>query len=326
MLVIVGGGVSGLVASYVFQKYGKKSVILEPREPGGDFLLGGLKYIHATDAMGQMFDDLELPWSCYNINGGIMLRGVVQPYPKCFTQMEEDEARRIQADHFRKTRRTEPGKFGSKAMNDPAAARASRRAIRCDFKDMVEKLVDRAVVSKVGIQAIDSKRNAVHLTNNEWVEYDKLILTIPLWVIRQMCDFYVPQGMAMSLNLIQITPRRDRYARWDYVYTPYTPGDAIHRFSPHGAGYTVEVNGEWNRQEHAAMDDLGFIFGDGFVVEEVKSGAKGHLLELQERPAWPNNVFPLGRFAKWDPRATTDATLDDAHKLAKGWGWTKLMR
>lgn len=321
-VVIVGGGVSGLIASYVFASYGQRSMVLEPSALGGDFLLGGLKYIHRTDAMEELFDQLGLPWSDYQVNGGILLRGSVRPYPQCLAGMEDNEAQRIQADHFRKTRRTEPSKFGSKSMNDPGSAKASRRAIRCDFEDMVKELSAHATIRKNGLTRIVSSRNAIQLDDGSWVEYKHLVLTIPLWIIRQMCDFYVPQGMAMALNLIHVLPHRDRYTRWDYVYTPYTPADAVHRFSPSGTeGYTVEVNGQWETQEDAAMDDLAFLFADGFRIIQVTAGIKGHLLDLQEKPQWPINVAPLGRFAQWDPRATTDVTLVNAHKLAERWGW-----
>ncbi len=310
-----------MVANYVFRQHGQQPMVLEPREPGGDFLLGGLKYIHRTDAMADMFDALGLAWSDYKINGGILLRGTVEPYPKCFAKMGKSEAERIQADHFRKTRRTEPGEFGSEAMNDPAAAKGPRRAIRCDFRAMISRFAARANIIKYGLARIDSKNKRILLSNGEWKSYTQLVLTIPLWVIRGMADFYVPQGVAMNLNLIQVRPLRDRYARWDYVYTPYTPANAIHRLSPKGSGYFCEINGDWDRQEPLAMDDLAFIFQDGFLIEDIKRGVKGHLLDLQEQPKWPKEVAPLGRFAKWDPRATTDVTLEDAHCLAEGWGW-----
>ncbi len=320
-VVIVGGGVSGLVASYVFGQRGQRAVILEPEAPGGDFLLGGLKYIHHTKPMEAMFGDLGLSWSGYKLKGGILLRGAVEPYPRCFKTMEAPEAQRIQADHFRKTRRTEPGSFGSKAMNDPAAAKGPRSAIRCDFRAMISELAKRANIFKTALQRIDSAHNRVLLSSGKWIGYSRLILTIPLWIIRSVADFYVPQGMAMGLNLVQVMPRRDTYARWDYVYTPYTPADAVHRFSPRGSGYSCEVNGDWAKQEHHAQDDLAFIFEDGFLIEGFKAGVKGHLLELQEQAEWPSNVVPLGRFAEWDPRATTDTTLERAHALAEGWGW-----
>ena len=321
-VIIVGGGVSGLIAGYVFAARGQPATVLEPHRLGGDFLAGGLKYIHRTDAMEKLFNELLLPWSDYQVNGGIMLRGKVFPYPKCLGEFPATESQRIQADHFRKTRRTEPTKFGSKSMNDPGSAKTSRRAIRCDFEDMVKSLSGFSTIAKRGLKWIASDKNQILLDDDTWVEYEYLVVTIPLWVIRQMCDFYVPQGMAMSLNLLHVIPNRDRYARWDYVYTPYTPGDAVHRFSPSGSdGYTVEVNGDWERQQPGTYDDLAFLFYDGFQIKDVKVGMKGHLLELQEKPQWPENVAPLGRFAQWDPRSTTDVTLVNAHRLADKWGF-----
>jgi hypothetical protein len=64
---------------------------------------------------------------------------------------------------------------------------------------------------------------------------------------------------------------------------------------------------------------LGFLFPDGFAIDGILRGIKGHLLELQDPPQWPENVAPLGRFAQWDPRATTDTTLDAAARLAGEW-------
>jgi len=317
-VVIVGAGVSGLVANYVFRMYGVNPTVLEPGTPGGEFPFGGLKYIHCTTEMEDMFDDLNLPWSDYNISGGILLRGHVKPYPRCFEGMAPEEAARIQADHYRKTRRMEPGVFGSKSMNDPAA-KPTRRAIRCDFSDMISRLAARANIVKESMDRIVSRGNHILTTGGKRIKYDQLIVTIPLWAIRGNADFYVPQGMAMALNIAQVDPMRDRYSRWDYVYTPYTPGNAIHRFSPSGSGYSVEVNGNWDDQIRPVLDDLAFIFDGSFVVRTIKKGLKGHLLDLQEKPAWPDNVTPLGRFAQWDPRATTDTTCATAHKLARQW-------
>lgn len=318
-LAIVGGGISGLVASYVAAEHGIKSVVLEPNALGGDFLKGGLKYIHRTDRIIEVFDDLDITWSDYAVRGGILLRGAVHPYPRCFRDMAKDEAERIQTDHFRKTRRSEPGKFGSKSMNDPAAARASSRAVRCDFNQLIAALAAGANVLKRGVAQISSVESRLLLDDASWLEYDRLIVTIPLWVTREMCDFYVPHGMAMALNIVQVSAHRDPFSRWDYVYTPYTPANAVHRLSPREGGYSVEANGDWNAVSVDVMDDLGFLFPSGYAIEHIVKGVKGHLLELQEQPAWPANVHPLGRFARWDPRATTDTTLDDAFSLISGW-------
>ncbi len=317
-VVIVGGGVSGLVASHILSKSHDVTVI-EAGDVGGEFLKGGLKYIHRTDEMIALFDQLDVPWSEYTIQGGIMLQGEVKPYPRCLSGMPRATSERIQADHFRKTRRTEPARFGAKSMNDPMAARESRRALRCDFQAFVQELAKSARITKRAVTQISTIENRLLLSDGAFVSYDRLILTIPLWVIRQMCDFYCPQGMAMSLNLVQVDPMKDPYAQWDYVYTPYTPAGAVHRFSPRDTGYSVEANGDWDKIEKSVKDDLGFLFPGGYAINKLDLGLKGHLIELSDPPKWPENVVPLGRFAKWDPRATTDTTLEDVKVLAEAW-------
>jgi hypothetical protein len=184
---------------------------------------------------------------------------------------------------------------------------------------MVKRLGAQTNVLKRGLQSIDSKNNVITLSDGTQCPYDKLVTTLPLWITRHQADFYVPEGVAIRLNLVQVSPKRQTFARWDYVYTPYTPANAIHRLSPSDGGYTVEANGDWDKIQHAILDDLGFLFPDGFAVERSIPNLKGHLLPLGEKPAWPDNIAPLGRFAKWDPRATTDITLRDASALAQRW-------
>jgi len=314
-VVIAGGGVSGLVCSYIFkQHHGVDVKILEPRTVGGEFLAGGLKYIHRTDLMEWMLEKLDLLWSHYTINGGIMLRGEVHPYPKVFQQLSKDQADRIQADHYRKTRRTEPNEHSSQAMNDPASVKP-RRALRCNFADMITGLASSAEIVRSGLTQVEEDH--VVLSGGGTLPYDFLVLTIPLWVIKRVAKFYVPDGVAMKLNVATVNPKRDRFARWDYVYTPYTPEDCIHRLSPSGGGYSVEANGDLDKQ--AMYSDLNFIFPDGWYIETPNEGLKGHLLPLDSQPQLPENVALLGRFAKWDPRATTDVTLDESIDLAKRW-------
>lgn len=79
----------------------------------------------------------------------------------------------------------------------------------------------------------------------------------------------------------------------------------------------MESNGELDREK--LESDLNFIFREGWYIEDLREGLKGHLLDLEKEPEWPDNIAPIGRFAKWDPRATTDVTLEDAEALAQRW-------
>lgn len=317
-VVILGGGISGLIAHHVFQRHrgGKPAnlKLVEPGKVGGEFTSGGLKYIHRTDGMVRLIGRMGLPFSSYRLHGGILLRGKVQPYPQALQKMAPEEALRVQQDHYVKTRKTQSGSFGRKAMNDPTSSQA-RHAIRTDFESLVEKLARGVAI--VPEAALEVNNHRVRLSGGNWLDYDVLIATIPLWILRRICSWYLPEGFAMKLNIAWAVPERDVYAAWDFVYTPYTPSDYIHRFSPAGLGYMVEANGEL---DHLKLEsDLQFIFQEGYYIKHVRAEMKGHLLPMNGQAQWPENVAPLGRFAQWDPRATMDTVLDGAEALAKRW-------
>ena len=103
------------------------------------------------------------------------------------------------------------------------------------------------------------------------------------------------------------------------MYTPYTPGDSIHRFSVDGISYVCEVNGDLNSRMINVISDLNFIFGSGWSVSKITKDLKGHLLPMTEKIDWPGNIAPLARFAQWNPRGTVDKILDDAKILVEKW-------
>jgi len=312
-IVIVGGGPSGLVAANTFKRCGGEVVLLEPGKLGGEFLSGGLKYIHKTEEMERLLERLDVAYSPYKVNGGILLAEEVSAYPSVLWGLPKERSEKIQADHYRKTRRTK-AEDASSAMNDPSK-KGPRRALRCDFGELIDSLGKDLTVISSGMAALGD--NVVKLSNGQSVSFDFLVVTIPLWILRGMVDFYVPETVAACLNIAHVKPRVDKYVKWDYVYTPYTPADSIHRFSPAGSGYSMESNGKLDMI--AFESDLNFIFPGGYAINTVREGLKGHLLPLDILPEWPENVAPIGRFAKWDSRSTIDVALEDSILLAERW-------
>jgi len=321
-VLVVGGGVAGLVSSCIFSSFGAHVKMFECGKLGGEFLAGGLKYIHRTDNMTGLFIDLGLVFSNYSVKGGILNRGVVERYPELFQRMDKYKVAQIQMDHFRKTRMMEPGSHYKTAMNDPANS-ISKGAIRLDFVDMVNRLAAR--LKRDGGEIVREKvikvlgENSLMTDKGRRYAFDYLIFTVPLWIIKRLVDFYIPDAMAMNLNLIDVVPKNDRYAGWDYVYTPYTPGDAIHRFSVDGVCYVCELNGELAPRMVDVVSDLNFIFGAGYVIKKITRGLKGHLHPMGEKIQWPENMAPLGRFAEWNSRGTVDKILENAIELAEKW-------
>ena len=313
-IIVIGGGISGLVCANVFRKRGADVEVFEPNEVGGEFLTGGLKYIHHTDLVENFFDDNKVIWGDYKVKGGILLRGAVRPYPKFLNCISKDDAIRIQNDHYRKTRKMEPGAFGVTAMNEPANAK-SRKALRCDFPELIKRLASGVKITKSSLNKVIS--NKAFFSNGRSFEFDGLILTIPLWIIKRIVDFQVPGAVAMNLSIAIVKSVRDLYANWDYVYTPYTPSNCVHRISHDDEGYAVEVSGELDERD--LHSDLNFLFKDGWYMKRLRTNLKGHLLPIEGEIITPNNVALVGRFAAWEPRMTVDVTLERAYELCTRW-------
>lgn len=340
-VVIIGGGVAGLIANYVVNQHRRVApIVLEAGRVGGEWLSGGLRYIHSTPEMASMIIDIGSVFSNYTVRGGILLKGKVEPYPEVLRTLDPDVSKRIQHDHWRKTRQIEPvAAFGDKSMNDPEAS-GPRTALRTDAGDVLRRLVDRAIVYKEEVRQVTP--GAV-VTNLREIEYDYIIWTAPLWVAKKVLFFGLPDALAIRLNIVTISPMKikhdvdpkkpivgalhDPYASWDYVYTPYTPDNLIHRLSSSEDGYMCEFSGAWPEEcEDTTLrltNDLNSLFVNGWTIERVVRGLNGHLLPLPFVPTWPEHIQPLGRFAQWSPRATADVVLEHAFKMCANWGWSR---
>lgn len=313
-VVILGGGIAGLLSAYVLSKHRDLQIaLLEPETLGGELLSGGLRYIHNNAAMRGLLDELRLIHSDYMVKGSILLRDKLLPYPQAITKLPSDQSERIQIDYYRKTRRAEPGKNFKKSMDDPAANKP-KSALRVPLDELVENLARRSRAKIIKARATAVSDMFVFTSTHQALPYDYLITTIPLWEIRRICPWDIPEGMAIKLNAIYVSPIEDKYGKWDYVYTPYTPANAIHRISPQESGYSVEVNGKLDGR--ALLEDLNFLFRRGFFVREIREGLKGHLLPLEYEAQWPENVFSLGRFSQWDSRITADMVYKSVLKLS----------
>lgn len=324
---VVGGGPAGLIAAFVCRLSGAAVKWFEPGKPGGNFTGGGLKYFHDTEAMRSLFALLDIEHSTYTAKGGILLRGEVLEWPRGLKGTDSAELARIREDHYRKTRRTEPTSADAKtAMNDAEADR--RAALRCDPELFVRQLVraieSHQVPASVARIRDDGERVVVTARDGAEQHFDRVITTAPLWASRQMVvGAAIPECMAARLNVALVDPRGDRYSRWDYVYTPYTPANLVHRLHPKDGQIEVEFNGDWveERTNLELTDELNFLFPAGWgLAGPVVRGLPGHLLPLDSEPVFPERIRPLGRFAQWNPRATVDVVLDEALALARAWG------
>ncbi len=315
-IVIVGSDLVALLCSYIFMKYDVEVLLVVPDKIEDKLVEGGLQYVYYTDAMATIFEELDLMYSDFSITGGILLRGNVEEYPRFFRSKKRkpQEVDRIKIDYYKKTRLVEASGNVKKAIPDLLETTRPRKAIRTDFESMTTELERRIDTVRARPLMINDQSL---LTSKGRIEFDNLVLTIPLWQIRDCVNWYVPCGVAMKLNAVSVVANRDQYSKWDYVLTPYTPANHVHRFFSSGMQYTVEVNGglSWERLH----SDLNFLFGDGWYVQDVKEGLRGFLLPVEAKAQWPRSIAPLGRFAKWDSAVTLDGTLNEIISLARRW-------
>ena len=313
-VIIVGGGMSGLLTAYTMQKYKDVDVtVIEHREVGGHFLYGGYKYVRRTDEFISMLHDLECVFSTYSVNGGILLRGDVLRYPADFSDLDNSDIERIRQEYWEKTRKTIPGKHTAKAFADPFSYRTVR-AVRADFQDVIEKLEDRIDIRHCAF--IKQEDKSIFTTSGR-MHFDYLVFTIPLNAMKDRVQYYVPNAITTKMSVVEVLPRRDPYYRFDYVYTPFTPENHVHRISSNGHTYFAEISGDID--ETKVYSDLNFLFDGGWSPVSGKKDLRGHLMPIDATPDFPPWIATVGRYAQWSPRLTIDAAMDEAIRIGGEW-------
>lgn len=308
-VVIIGGGISGLLAAHAFSRAGVTPTLIERDKPGGQFLAGGLRTFRDNFMMRELLDDFDMIYSEFQIKGGILLREQIQRYPLYFQQDGRDEAGQVLADLWAKCHKTLPSSKKKWIMAD-AERNATKGVLRCDWERLILLLAEECDLVRGTFDR--ATETDVLTVEGEIYPFDRLVLTLPLWQLEERLWFDVPSGVATRLTLAYVLPHRDRYLAWDFVYTPYTPGSCVQRLSPHLDGYVVEASGQPTRL--ALESDLQFLFPDGYQVRWVHGGLHGYLLPLEQDVCWPDTVGAVGRYAQWMP----DGKAHDAYEAALG--------
>ena len=119
------------------------------------------------------------------------------------------------------------------------------------------------------------------------------------------------------MSVVEILPRNDPYYRFDYVYTPYTPENHVHRISSNGHSYFAEISGDVDQTK--IYSDLNFLFPGGWSLVSGKENLRGHLMPTDAHPDWPEYIRPVGRYAQWLPKMTVDAAFAEAIRVGQDW-------
>jgi len=319
-VVILGGGISGLIAAHVLKNKGGVDVtLIEAGDKlGGTFAAGGLKYLRATKDASDMLDALGIHYSFHLPRGAIYIDGVAKSHPECLMGMSTLDRLQIQTAHWKKTRKSLEG-FRADCMNDPGSKH--NWSARCDNAVVVAALAKQAeesckVHTFARVRRVDAKSVTVHDRN---VPYDFLINTLPLPVLRKIVPFTVQSGIpdtsCNKLSIVDVSGiQTDMW--WDYLYTPLASTvSRITKTSP----TTAQLEIPWGKPDAPKpldTDDLMPLLShrsdrDMFVQETLSEPRvlNGHLKPLPGPLVLPKNWLMLGRFAEWDPRSTAEKSL-----------------
>lgn len=330
-IVILGGGISGLLAAYVLRKH--KPLLVEAQKTlGGNYTAGGLKYIRLTTAMNSLMAELGLPWERHKPIGLMFRGGLWHAHPGWLSKQTVEERRGIQLEHWIKTRGTTVG-MREDCMNDPLGNGADV-AMKCDHVELIKRLADRAredgakLITEATISRLSC--NSIRVNSDDLDEcqsYTHLVVTLPLGVTSMLAPWaQLPSVRARPLNIVDMETVGDAEPSWDYMYTPDTP--LVSRITWQGSNrFQAEIPGDFggaqekqsiaNGTAHLCMKPLGpFIPDAEYGLEPTGHRViPGHLEPLSESIKWPESWTPLGRFSEWEPRATAERVLDKAIQL-----------
>ncbi|KKM89968.1 hypothetical protein LCGC14_1243390 [marine sediment metagenome] len=312
-VVILGGGISGLLASHAFRQAGVHPLVIECGVPGGQFLAGGLRTFRNVPVMRELVDGLGLVFTEFVAQNGILLRDEVHWYSQYFCK-HPDETRQVLGDLWVKIHKTQMGTREKWPMRD-AMMRYPKAVLRCDWERLLALLVAQSeIVTATFCRATETE---VFVTDGGSYPFDRLVATLPLWQLEGRLWFDTPSGAALVLTLAYVIPLKDRYSKWESFYTPYTPASCVQRMSVHRDGYVVEASGRPFRLD--LESDLQFLFPEGYQVRWVRDGLNGYLLPMAEEVRWPVGVAPVGRYAQWLPDGRAYDAYQAALLLAKRW-------
>lgn len=310
-ILILGGGISGLLAAYGFRD--RRPVLLEAKgRLGGAYTAGGLKYIRRTLDFERLLRGLDMKWSPHTPRGLVFAGGLYHQHPQWLRSQPAHLAAAIQKTHWRKTRGTAEG-FRDDCMNDPFAEGPETEALRCDHQELIDNLVIQSIgggartITGTVVEAIEEDH--VIASGSRW-PYTWLFPTLPLGLLAKLAPWAkLPSARPRPLTVATFYIKTGDQATpsWDYMYTPTLP--MISRIAWLGPGwFQTEAPGKVEPEAilYETKQALA-IFADGekFSMDGYKV-IQGHLSPLGNPLEWPSNWRPLGRFAQWEPRMTAE--------------------
>lgn len=330
MIVILGSGISGLCAATILKQ---KDPVLIGEIIGGDWIAGGLKYIHHSDSVLRLLDEMGYGTvEIYNVKGGVFLDGKLIKFPI----KDKELARMIQVKHYLKTR------YGRNfikldipydCMNNLGG---NDKSVKLDSGEFINKILDsvreRGIINNK-IVWVNFIKKYLLLDDGRKLKFDEVISTIPLPILSKMSEgIYFPEDMEYKKTIIfkfcvldsEIKDGNRHWKNWDYIYTPETQNGLVYRISSYNkrknifhaevSSSCIDPHDDFQHTHLCVMEELSDIFRCDIKMFEI-SIIKGHILKGDRYIEIPDYVHFLGRYSSWNPRETVDKVVEKCYKL-----------
>lgn len=328
-VVIAGGGIAGLLSARAFVDKGHEVTLIEGDKLGGQWrVLNALRYLRfepwrGEPSLADLARSLGLIFQITPVKGGVLLplldkhRRVILPHPQCMKWPVLGEA--IRKFHWNKTRGG--GELDGRSMNVGDGEKEAFKlqlppdgfvnALIADVKSSV------AVYERVRITAI--KNGCVYADLVGAFPFDLLVTTLPATVFRNLCDSVsFPALRVKRLRIYTYKTEMSAFDGYDYVYTPITPSDVVHRVFPDDGWWIVEANDDGDQDFDAKVQrDVEVIFDNDNSRCISTRSTNGHVVTVSGDLRYPSGVVPVGRYAQWDARMTADRAWSRACALAR---------
>lgn len=330
-VVILGGGISGLLAAWALRRKQVDITIIERGgELGGNWAAGGLKYTKPTDSFCELLACAGIDQKIKHVKGRLHWDCYPQPHPEWLRSADPATQMYAKVLHWTKTRGwSAPAEMTT--LNDFAGSRKPEMALDYNQGHLMSWLVSEVagrsfVATKADVSVITDE--TVEIATGEFFQYDMLISTIPLPVLVGLSPWWqwpaLPEPKKLNIVIFELQHPPSFYGiDWTYMYTPQSNHCSRISVYQSQAGQTelhVEIPetclSEFARgQLGAEVSRLTGAFTLNLQPKAVRS-IPGHIQMSADIVPWPRLKL-LGRYAEWNSRLVATDVLESAKKLAE---------
>lgn len=326
-LVIIGSDLVALTASYMLKNDFNVKIINPNFLFKDDITSIGNKFFFEDSEIIDFFEEINIPFNIDFLYRGIFIKNEVHDIINYFTSISIERHKKIKDSYFSKTRKFNcnlDSSFVRKNITSEtfswvkSKVKRSKNYIFFDGNTLLETLINicdieiyRSKIKNISVKTIELDGIKLH--------YDVLIFTLPIWEIDKFIWWNIPKCNVIKKNLIKVNTLDNLYLHWDYVFTPFTPGNVISGFSQYDGEYAVEMNGDITSNMHNLFSDLYFLFGNNWYIEKIETIKGNFIYQLDSIIKQKENIYFLGEYSEFNHNLFFSKVLKKIKKIKENW-------